>query len=235
MKRTCLLCSKYLVEEINFSSLFSLSKVQQECLCTECRLKFISLDKSACCTGCGRVWLETWCTDCQRWHQSNPDIPLAHSALYEYNDWMKEWMEQFKFKGDYRLANVFSIEIKKQFTGKQLKNLLIVPIPISFESYQLRGFNQVEALLDFAGIPYHSLLENQNLEKKQSTKNRQERLRMEQPFILKDSHSFDLAKYADKSVVLVDDVYTTGRTILHAKKLILELGLTLEKSLSIAR
>ncbi|MEG0158571.1 MAG: phosphoribosyltransferase family protein, partial [Carnobacterium sp.] len=38
-----------------------------------------------------------------------------------------------------------------------------------------------------------------------------------------------------KSILLVDDVYTTGRTILYAKKLIEDSGASLVQSVSLAR
>lgn len=67
---------------------------------------------------------------------------------------------------------------------------------------------------------------------KQSSKNRQERLLLKQPFSIKKEWQ---GKLEGKSILLVDDVYTTGRTILYAKKLIEDSGASLVRSVSLAR
>ena len=55
--------------------------------------------------------------------------------------------------------------------------------------------------------------ENQHAGAKQSEKNRQERLLTTQPFLLLEGHK----KYLQQEIILFDDVYTTGRTLYHAK------------------
>lgn len=235
MNMTCILCNKPLTEKITFSYIVSLKKVQEECLCQDCRSKFISLTGQPTCIGCGRVSDVAHCYDCQRWKKEFPTVPIEHYALYQYNDWMKNWIEQFKYKGDYRLAKIFAARLKKELSGKEFRQALIVPIPISETSYQNRGFNQVEALLDFAMIPYHSILKNTSDEKKQSTKNRTERLLTEQPFSWYDQELVSSIRIMKRPIVLVDDVYTTGRTLLHAKKFLLDSAIPIGKSISLAR
>ena len=59
---------------------------------------------------------------------------------------------------------------------RNFKKYTLVPIPVSPEKYQSRGFNQVEGFLQAAGLPYKHLLEKQDV-LAQSSKNREERLK----------------------------------------------------------
>lgn len=231
--KKCLMCQVVLIETISLRKIIFFTKLQQESLCKDCRKKFNPLAKKIVCKGCGRIRFETsYCGDCLNWKKTDPTVTLNHKSLFEYNDWMKEWIESFKFKGNYQLGCVFSEELKKILQLKKQAGFLVVPIPISQHSYANRGFNQVEVLLDFAKVSYQQILLNESQEMKQSSKNRYERLMLKQPFSIKKDWQEQLA---GKSILLVDDVYTTGRTILYAKKLIEDSGASLVQSVSLAR
>lgn len=231
--KKCLMCQESLIELITLRKILFFTKLQQESLCNECRDRFNPLDIQIVCQGCGRINFENgYCTDCINWKKIEPTVTLNHQSLYEYNDWMKEWIEGFKFKGNYQLGSIFSEELKKFLHLKKQQGFLVVPIPISQQSYANRGFNQVEALLDFAKVTYQPILLNESQEMKQSSKNRQERLLLKQPFSIQKEWQ---GKLEGKSILLVDDVYTTGRTILYAKKLIEDSGASLVQSVSLAR
>ena len=58
---------------------------------------------------------------------------------------MKEYMQRYKFNGDYRLRMVFQREFSK--VVNEQKTDLIVPIPVTSTTMQTRGFNQVIGLL----------------------------------------------------------------------------------------
>lgn len=231
--KKCLMCQEGLNELITLRKILFFIKLQQESICKDCRDKFNPLTNQIVCQGCGRISFEKgYCNDCINWKKIEPTATLNHQSLFEYNDWMKEWIEGFKFKGNYQLGCVFSEELKKFIYFKKQQGFLVAPIPSSQHSYANRGFNQVEALLDFAKVTYQSILLNESQEMKQSSKNRQERLLLKQPFSIKKEWQ---GKLEGKSVLLVDDVYTTGRTILYAKKLIEDSGASLVRSVSLAR
>ncbi len=50
---------------------------------------------------------------------------LHHRGLYRYNEAMKEYMQRYKFNGDYRLRVVFQRELSK--VVNEQKADLIVP------------------------------------------------------------------------------------------------------------
>nr|WP_243465560.1 hypothetical protein [Oenococcus oeni] len=63
---------------------------------------------------------------------------------------MKKFMHQYKFVGDYRLRLVFLEKLSDKFKNTIIKSDFVIPILISKKTLQIRGFNQVTGLFDFA-------------------------------------------------------------------------------------
>ncbi|MFD1020297.1 ComF family protein [Thalassobacillus hwangdonensis] len=140
---------------------------------------------------------------------------------------MQELIAKWKYRGDYMLVHAFE-EMWKARTMAHFsqQECIYVPIPLSEERLQERGFNQAEALARFLPSPPRNLLSRAHSEK-QSKKKRQERITSANPFSLNEKVS--------KPVVLVDDIYTTGITLRHAAKLLKENGCPKVYSLSLIR
>ena len=181
------------------------------------------------CAGCGKENINKngfLCADCQTWEKLY-GWHLHHRGLYRYNEAMKEYMQRYKFNGDYRLCVVFQRELSK--VVNEQKADLIVPIPVTSTTMQTRGFNQVIGLL--REVPYQSILRTRASSKvAQSSKTKEERLTTKQPFILKSPE-----EVINKRILLVDDVYTTGRTLYHAANLFKQAGCNKIGSVSLAR
>lgn len=229
----CLWCGREEVPRIRLIDIIGLTKVKAETLCRQCREQLNSLENQTTCRGCGRKWDgEDLCKDCLRWKKLYPNYDFQNEALYEYNELMKEWMEAYKFKGDYRLGKIFAEPLKSRIEEKKGKYWIVVPIPISEKSTFARGFNQVEGLLNFADIPYKEVLIHVGKGEKQSSKNRKQRMTSSQPFEIKPDK---LIEINHQNVLLIDDVYTTGRTLFHAADCLFLNGANEIKTLTIAR
>jgi len=204
-------------------------------LCEDCYKQFEKIDLSAACKMCSKELkekgMEEYCSDCLKWKKIYPEMIVNHQSIYKYNDFAKEWMKQLKFTGDILLAGSLSTIVRKT-VKPYLKSHFIVPIPSSRNSIEERGFNQVEVLLDFAGVSFEKALINIGEGARQVTKGRSQRLETVQPFILSEEFK-NLAK--KKNILLVDDVYTTGRTIFHARECFLNAGIQNVSSLTIFR
>lgn len=214
---TCVLCNQSLRNNLSLSFIFSRQKIKEKFLCEKCRNKFEKIVSTNSCPGCFRPQSShDYCKDCKKWQEQYPKTHLNHEALYAYNEIAREYMDQYKFQGDLLLANIFSDDLH-ECLNKYQKEYLITPIPLNTHSKQKRGFNQVELLLEKAEISYIPFLENVRHEASQSSKNRSERLKTPQPFQLINQNT--LQKSLKNKLLIVDDVYTTGRTILHARLL----------------
>ena len=136
-------------------------------------------------------------------------------SLYHYNDAMKDFLHRYKFLHDVLLAHVFN-----QVIHEHLKNekYMIVPIPMHPENLKIRTFAHVDELLNAAKIPFEHHLRKLSNEQ-QAKKSLIGRLQTPQLFGVIDSQ-----KVKDKKIRLVDDIYTTGITMNHAKKALLDAG-----------
>ncbi|CAM3105078.1 ComF family protein [Leuconostoc rapi] len=222
---TCRLCQEFLDDHASLLQTFGFIKWQKRQICQVCEATF-SLIKTGC-LGCGRNQdTQQLCYDCQRWQQQGKQL-LNHQALYQYNDAMRQFMQQYKFNGDYALRAIFNHELIQKV--QTIATDMVVPIPVSQHTMFTRGFNQTTGLI--AGIKYQSILQVRTTQKShQSQFNRQERLTREQIFTVKEGVSLQ-----GKQILLIDDVYTTGNTLFHAADLLYELGAENVKSLSLAR
>lgn len=200
-----------------FDSIYSFSDLlfrplKKERLCQTCYAKLDYLKEVPRCSGCGRHHEDTICQDCAKWQAVYPNDVFSNLALYKYNDFAKELMEGFKFNGDAELGQVFSKDVSSVLK-KRDKKAMIIPIPISQRSQEKRGFNQVEIVLKQAGITYTNCLTNITNPENQSKKDRRNRLLTPQPFqVMEDK----ISQIKNRTIIIVDDVYTTGRTIFHA-------------------
>lgn len=220
----CLLCDEELTNQQSLRGLI-LVKKENLTMCDNCKNKFEPVSEASCKTCCKKS-SKTSCEDCKEWERKGKSV--NHKALYYYNEEMKEYFQKYKFQGDQLLACLFAEEIK--IALKKYKGYTIVPIPLSDERNEKRGFNQVTAILESAGIHYQDLLRKKDT-KAQSQKNKKERLKVEQAFerIELENQSWP------ENIVIVDDIYTTGATIERAKEMLFVNGVKEIKSFSLAR
>jgi len=218
----CVLCDNSLGEKLTFCDLLSLTKPKIRA-CDACFDKFQRISEQHC-PKCYRDGTSEICVDCQVWIEKGKEV--CHKSCFVYNEAMKDFFSQYKFQGDYALYSVFAEVLQKEL--KVYRDYALVPIPVSAEKYQSRGFNQVEGLLEAAGISYRTLLNKKETEA-QSSKNREERLKSRGNF------SIQKEKNIPEKILLVDDIYTTGSTLQDAKQTLIENGVKEIMTFSLAR
>lgn len=218
----CVLCDNSLGEKLTFCDLLSLTKPKIRA-CDACFDKFQRISEQHC-PKCYRDGTSEICVDCQVWLEKGKEV--SHKSCFVYNEAMKDFFSQYKFQGDYALYSVFTEILQKEL--KAYSDYTLVPIPVSSEKYQKRGFNQVTALLEGTKLPFREILEKYDTIA-QSSKTRKERLQIQQCFKLKDSVQ------PPTKVLLLDDIYTTGSTLQLAKEILVEAGVKEIMTFSLAR
>ena len=219
----CLICFTEIIPKIGWWDL--IAEEREQTLCATCKGKLQEIHGKTC-PKCDRPLegLEPrfiqgdHCYDCIRWEEDPQwkSCLTKNISLYKYNEFLQEVLARYKFRGDYILAKIFAEKVL-QIT-KQHKMELLVPIPLSSERLQERCFNQAEAILLEAGLSPVHLLKRIHSEK-QSKKSRHERIHVKQVFQLETD-----AQIEGKTILLIDDIYTTGSTLRHAAKILLEHG-----------
>lgn len=212
----CVLCHGGVKNQVTFRELLLGSQAKNHC-CETCLNQFKLIDSSIeqRCVYCKKISKEMICEDCQYW-KANEMVLESHYVLYEYNEAMSEFMTSYKFQGNRTLAKAFSSDINQVF--KRLTYDMVIPIPLSKKRLADRGFHQVEKLLEDARIDYDPILKKRRHTRKQSGKTKEERLKTIHSFYINQS---DQDIIHQKTIILVDDVYTTGSTILQAKRYLL--------------
>ncbi|MBO1511751.1 ComF family protein [Metabacillus sp. BG109] len=226
----CLICNEEIAAQASWTSLLL---PPENAACDECYQALKKITGATCPSCCRPQETKALCIDCQRWEDDPMWKNILHKniSVFEYNDAVKEVLATFKFRGDAALVNVF----QKDFLGiykNQISSLNIdyaVPIPLSKERLYERGFNQAKLLADFIPIPQLEVLQRTHHEK-QSKKSRLERLTASNVFSLTDS-----SKINNRSFLLIDDIYTTGSTLRHAAKLLIQNGAASVSSLTLIR
>ncbi|WP_348981201.1 ComF family protein [Bacillus sp. DNRA2] len=231
----CAICHDEISHQIGWVQLFSVEAATP--ICQTCQEKFEEITGETCRI-CGRSFENgeylyktgELCFDCIRWEETPEWSGLLerNTSIFHYNDFLKETLARFKFRGDYVIVHAFSLFLKRKLT--ELKPNLFVPIPLSEERLYERGFNQAEALIKESGFTPTCLLTRLHAEK-QSKKSRWERIHLDQVFSL---NHVDV-DVKNQNILLVDDIYTTGSTLRHAAKVLKEAGAASISSLTLAR
>lgn len=146
------------------------------------------------------------------------------TALYQYNDTMKDYLHQYKFLQDVALAKVFRQELHARFKDEKAT---IIPIPMHPLKQRERTFSHMEELLKAANIPFIQILEKTTIET-QSSKNREQRIQATPLFrLMAEAH------VEHKDYLLFDDIKTTGTTLRHATEVLLNAGAKNVKSFTL--
>ncbi len=190
----CLLCDKSFQIRASWRRLFLYE--EEAVVCARCQEKFERFEGSI---------------DFQDFQGTIYEGALdSATALYTYNDPMKDYLHQYKFLQDVALHTVFAGEIKASL----FTEVTLVPIPMHPEKQRIRTFSPIELLLE--GLTYSNLLTK--LEKgEQGRKSRKERLSASPLFEA-------IGQVEKKDYLLFDDIYTTGTTLHHAAKALKEAG-----------
>ncbi|MFO8068941.1 MAG: phosphoribosyltransferase family protein [Alkalibacterium sp.] len=208
----CLWCLENVEDSFSFSNLLY-RNVTHNKMCDHCYSQLKPVSKGiGKCGRCEKISEDNLCPDCMNWEKIYPDYDFKHRSLFYYNEFAKAYLKKYKVMGDCELSSLFAHELRAHLRPIS-KQACIIPIPISQDSKQMRGFNQIELLLDSAEIPYITALKNIGQGEKQSKKNKVDRMKTPQPFVL-ETEMEPLVTGA--SILLVDDLYTTGRTLFHA-------------------
>lgn len=200
--KNCVWCQRPVTSGVTLAAMWRWAPLPSPNLCAVCQKRLRPLHAPQC-PRCGRQQSTTKvCHDCERWGDS-----WVNHAIFPYDATLKAYMQQYKFQGDYRLRLVMQPYLRQALAQERYD--VLVPIPVTAETWLTRGFNQVTGWLTDQPFQQVLTVDAARKPRPQSSKTRQERLQSPQPFSLQPGATKLLR---NQHVLLLDDVYTTGRT-----------------------
>ncbi len=178
------------------------------------------------CVRCGREGVLSCATCLAELPFSPPAATPNHVSAFAYGnplvrDLLKAWKYEFDASGWYTLRDAATSILPVVRKLLDTEAVAIVPIPLSSRRLCERGFNQSMIIARWLGqelgLPVIDALERKHSSVHQaglSTAARAE-LAVASPFILKSGSGFSISHFS--SILLVDDVLTTGATLAAAK------------------
>lgn len=160
----------------------------------------------------------------------------ARSLLSFSQPWVAESLHLLKYQGVAELGVIFGEVLAEGWRQSPLRavgngEFVVTAIPLHPQRQRDRGFNQSEiiarAFANSLGLPYLPLLQRTKHTAPQATLGREDRLKnLKGVFAILRENPQDLDTkrklvFSSKTVILIDDVLTTGTT-LHAARTVLE-------------
>ncbi len=170
--------------------------------------------------------------------KNNCELDDGSFALFDYKQSLtKDVVWEIKYKGNRTLTQTTGLllydeivsELSERNWWEKFDSVLLIPLPISDRRRLERGWNQAELVSEavkacdhegrFQYVP-DQLIKLTHTESQARTRNRAERL-------LNLNNSMDIRTpkmLADRPVILLDDVVTTGATFAEARRALEEAG-----------
>jgi len=195
-------------------------------LCDRCARKFHWLDKKTC-VKCGKILEEGYhheqCIDCRTMdHLFSKGYTCARYGLYE-----RIVMMEYKYKDKAWIGRKVGEILADRMKDEEFIPDLVVPVPIHKSREAQRGYNQVEIMARIFAAGRGLPLDNRSLIRTKKTLPMRnlgvpERLaNVADAFALK---TLGEQSIANKTILLIDDIYTTGSTADSCVKTLLQGG-----------
>ena len=191
-----------------------------EIFCSECLASIIPI-KQPTCRYCGLSLAKAGiCTHCLE--VEHPYAEMASYAVYAGN--LRSGIHALKYQNNFWLGEVFSNLLVQLLKEKKWPIDIVMPIPLSEERLQERGYNQA-ALLSKPIAKYLNRQHDQQSLVRVKENHSQVALTREQRFEnVRSAFLAESPKQSNLNVLLVDDVFTTGATIMEASKALAAAG-----------
>lgn len=181
-------------------------------VCEECR-KTVSVIKNPRCLQCSKPLDSSekeYCLDCQKSHHEYE----RGFAAFLYQGEMQESLMRFKYGGRQEYGVFYGRSLAGlalDFFRKSRPEVLI-PVPVHRSKLLRRGYNQAEVLAEELSKRWKIPMDTECIKRSKHTKAQKNLTPKERRENLMDAFEV-CGKVPWKSVMIVDDIYTTGSTV----------------------
>ena len=192
-------------------------------ICSTCRSR-VKYIREPRCMKCGKQLIEEekeFCSDCRK----RSHYFLQGRALYDYET-VAEAIYRFKYKGKREYGEVFGEEMTFYLEDyiRRIHPDVLVPVPMYPGKVRKRGYNQAQVLAATMGrclnipVDVHLVKRTRNTRALKAL-NPKERLNN-----LKNAFNLEGNGVKLNTIIIVDDIYTTGSTIDAVAQVFLKAG-----------
>jgi ComF family protein len=212
----------------------------------------LDLALPATCAGCGREG-EPLCVTCRPALDARLDlpggVPIGLPADLPEPLLQVEWcapfagpvraaLHQLKYSGERRLARPLGEAVARRWARVGEGATLVVPVPVHADRERQRGYDQAALIAEVAaanlGLPCVRVLERARNTRAQFELDRDERsANVAGAFRIRDRRAS--AAVAGQWVLLVDDVITTGATLVACGNALVQAGAFAVSAITVAR
>lgn len=183
----------------------------EEKICRSCRGKIRYL-KGALCYCCGKPVKEEqeYCFDCgKRQHEF-----IQGAALFEY-EFVRHSLYKFKYGGRKEYGVCYGDYMSRYFRNKlvQWKPQALIPVPLHKKRMRKRGYNQAEVLANDLSEYWQIPVIKDLVIRRKNTRPMKELDGVERQNNLKKAFLLGRNDVKLSTVIIIDDIYTTGNTI----------------------
>jgi len=195
-------------------------------LCDGCVKKIHWIGENTC-DKCGKALPDTYrgniCYDCMIYsHYFRKGFSCFTYGMYE-----RELIFDFKYNGKGYLGAKFGDILYDRICCEDVKADIVIPVPISSERLKKRGYNQSAVMASHLagrlGIPFDDggLVRKKETARLRGLSPADREAALEGAFAFREPRKW---RIKDKSVLLIDDIYTTGATADACSRALLDAG-----------
>jgi competence protein ComFC len=218
-----MLCSKEIFDDSKYG------------ICEDCYKKIVFTSDFKCCKLCGRPILKVdgyaKCTECHRYGRS---FTRGYSCAV-YEGVSERIVMDYKYNDKSYLYKVISEIMINKIIEENIDFDYILYTPIHITRRLVRGFNQTELIAKYIGEKTGKKLLDNLLVRKKMTKRLKKLSRTEREEELKSAFECnkDINIFAS-TVLLIDDIFTTGTTLDSCSEILIESGVADVKIITFA-
>ncbi len=223
-KNTCFICEAYDEE------------IADKYICPECE-RLIKKVEPPFCSKCSKPIAHNSSTNlCRECCDAERHFEMSKSP-YKYEGLIKNAIYSYKYYNKTYFYKLFGNLLVNFMVNTGYTNFdCIVSVPLHPSKMRKRGYNQSELLARYISsklsIPYIDALKRTKRTLKQSEQSKEDRRKnLKDAFAVKHSSE----KVINSSLLLVDDIYTTGTTVDECSKALVSYGASKVYVITIAR
>ena len=216
----CVFCG----EELDHNTLYS--------ICDDC-MEHLPFNNGHVCLRCDMPLenMGNYCVHCK----NNKLYFKKNTSLFLYKAPINKIIRQLKYDNKRYFAETFSNMIAGKVASMDVNFDIVIPVPLYFKRQKKRGYNQSELLCSALKSKLNMNVDTSILIKIKNTRTQANLSRAQRMENLEGAFSVPDGKdVKGKTILLVDDVFTTGATINECAKTLVKAGAKAVYSVTLA-